>query len=456
MSSQVWELTAQGKASDVVLLSAPQVGLSWLVRIRWGAVASQLCVLVIVYGGLHWSLPVVPLFGLIGFNAICNVALWKWIKRVSLSVLLIVLILIFDSTTLTALLFFSGGPRNPFSVFYLVYVALAAVLLGPWGACCLFAITSLEFGSLFLTYSSFFLTAWGIEHEMGSHLSRHLQGMWIAYTMAAGFVAYFVSKVVGALRHREREVMRLQQAAAHAEKLASLSTLAAGAAHELGGPLGTIAVLARELEHSLKASALETRGGVYADMVGEALLIRQEVERCRTILEQMGRTARQTEGENLFWVSFDQLLQQIKKELGIAQFERLEVRGDRTAMLLVPPSALVQTLLILLRNAFEAHEQNQSAEFVVLTVAVLPHQVAFTVLDFGPGVSEEVIHRIGEPFFTTKAPGCGLGLGLFLATAFAHQWGGDLQLRNLERRGGTEFKLTLPFHENIPEERGIY
>src|SRR5690606_7886748 len=125
---------------------------------------------------------------------------------------------------------------NPFTVFYLVHVALAALLLDTKGALLLSLFTSACFASLFL------LGGHDAHAHHGADFSSHLQGMWVSYTLAACFVGYFVAKMTRALQRRERELSELGQIAARAEKLASLSTLAAGAAHELGSPLGTIAI----------------------------------------------------------------------------------------------------------------------------------------------------------------------------------------------------------------------
>jgi len=111
--------------------------------------------------------------------------------------------------------------------------------------------------------------------------SPHLVGMWIAFVIAAGLITFFTGKISDALRKRDRDVLTLQEQVAKSERLASLVTLAAGAAHELGTPLGTIAIVAGELEHY--AGNIARNDAVLVD----SRLIRSEVERCRRILERM-------------------------------------------------------------------------------------------------------------------------------------------------------------------------
>src|SRR6201999_2562972 len=119
----------------------------------------------------------------------------------------------------------------------------------------------------------------GMHHSMqggqgGEPLDVHLRGMWVAFAVAAAFIVYFITRVTRALGSREAELARAREIAARSEKLASMATLAAGAAHELATPLSTIAVVARELERATDPSALTT----------DAKLIREQVERCRDIL----------------------------------------------------------------------------------------------------------------------------------------------------------------------------
>ncbi len=228
-----------------------------------------------------------------------------------------------DVLTLTGLLLTAGGPSNPFSVFYLVHVALAALLLAPRPAWLVAALTSLAFGSLFV------LPAHTIEpHAMHMHhgaSSMHLQGMWLAYSLAAGFVVHFVSRVASALQAREHELFELQRSAVRHEKLASLSTLAAGAAHELGTPLGTIALVAKELERGLDA------GSAAEALIPDARLIRQEVERCREILQQMAARAGEGAGEMLAPVSVRGVEQDLAEAARLARHSG-RVRAHRGSL----------------------------------------------------------------------------------------------------------------------------
>ncbi|HEX3854978.1 MAG TPA: ATP-binding protein, partial [Polyangiaceae bacterium] len=297
------------------------------------------------------------------------------------------------------------------------------------------ALTSLAFGSLFV------LPSHTIDpHAMHMHhgaSAMHLQGMWLAYSLAAGFVVHFVSRVASALQAREQELFELQRSAVRHEKLASLSTLAAGAAHELGTPLATIALVARELEHALK------RGTPLAELTRDAQLIRQEVERCREILQQMAARAGEGAGEMLAAVDLHGVEQSLSATLGVGAERVTFERVGALTELIAPKRLLVQVLANLVRNAIEAQAEAGAVQPVRVVSHVAAKSAAFEILDVGAGIPAHAVSRIGEPFFTTKPAGRGLGLGVFLARAFAERMGGDLTLA-ARPGGGTVARLTVP------------
>jgi two-component system, sensor histidine kinase RegB len=344
-------------------------------------------------------------------------------------------ILLLDAVTLTGLLLAAGAAMNPFSVFYLVHVALAALLLDPRRTWVVAGFTSLAFGALFVLPS----------HALDAH-SRlmqhgatplHLQGMWFAYSLAAGFVAHFVSRVASALQAREREIFEMQRAHVHTDRLAALSTLAAGAAHELGTPLGTIALVAKELEHGLER---EPSGQGF---ISDARLIRQEVERCRDILRQMAARAGEGAGEMPRQIAIHDVEASLLTALGSLGSKIVFENESSDAELVLPQGLLVQVLANLVNNALDAQLEAGRSEPVRVVSRIESSHASFEIIDRGSGIPELARARLGEPFFTTKAPGKGLGLGVFLARAFAEKMGGGLAFE-ARAIGGTLARLTLP------------
>lgn len=416
------------------IATAPKIGLAWLLRLRWLAIVGQLAITALAAFALDLPLPVPVIIALISVTGVTNLGLTLWLRSHEPSPRALTAVLLLDVLTLTGLLLSAGGASNPFSVFYLVHVALASLLLAPRRAWLVAAFTSLSFGSLFV------LPSHTIDpHAMHMHhgASLHLQGMWLAYTLAAGFVVHFVSRVASALQAREHELFELQRSAVRHEKLASLSTLAAGAAHELGTPLATIALVAKELEHAIERAAEPSA------LIADAQLIRQEVERCREILQQMAARAGEGAGEMLAPVQVSGVESELSAALGPRAAQVAFERQGALEELVAPKGLLVQVLANLVRNAFDAQAEAGSSAPVRVVTRVDPERSTFEVLDSGAGIALEARERIGEPFFTTKPAGRGLGLGVFLARAFAEKMGGELTLA-ARPEGGTVARLTVP------------
>lgn len=408
--------------------------LLWLVWIRWGLVIGECILLVWAHFGLGLSWPWPRLLCVIGLGALSNVWLerqkdvreahvTRWIFGA----------LCFDLILLTFLLEATGGPENPFSVFYLVYVTLGGLFFAAKGTRTIAAASSICFATLFVVPAQH-AHGHGHAHHMQGASSFHLQGMWLAFTLAAFFIGEFVSKISRSLRARENELRQVQSRAAKAEKFAALSTLAAGAAHELGTPLSTIAVIANELSGQ---SALESFPGVLDDV----RLIRQEVSRCKHIVHAMIGEA----GASLGEMPSRRTLDDLEKEV-TSQLARKHGRGAVDIEYAVgdfelPFSGLVEAVLNLIRNGLDAQSDAGIQTPVEVTAMVDPAQLRIRIRDYGKGIPKEVLPKLGEPFLSTKPVGEGMGLGVFLARSFAEKIGGTL---SFETHEGTVAILTLP------------
>jgi two-component system sensor histidine kinase RegB len=338
-----------------------------------------------------------------------------------------------DTVCLTALLGLTGGPANPFSLLYLVQIALSAVVLSKAWTWALGVLSVGCFGFLFWAHAP--LDAFEGHHTMQG-FSTHLVGMWVAFVAAALLITIFIGKVSQALREREQEVLRLQNQLARHERLASIVTLAAGAAHELGTPLATIAVASRELEVSKDS-----------DVAEDARLIRSEVERCSRILQQMSARGAELPGEAPVPIELAEFLEEVRQGFPPAAQEHLRTTASGEGVTL-PVEAARQALNALVKNALDASAGGQP---VSLSAERIGGAVTFTVTDSGCGMSPATLNRIAEPFFTTKAPGSGMGLGTFLARVFAERLGGTLTFES-ETGKGTRAVLELPLTSN--DEQG--
>jgi two-component system sensor histidine kinase RegB len=397
---------------------AGPVWLAWLVRLRWAAVAGQLLAVALARFGFGLAIPTGWLLAIVAFTAASNAALARRVERHGTVIAAAVIGL--DVLLFTLVLGLTGGPANPFSVLYLVHVSLAALLFGFRWSLAIAALCAVAYAALFSVHVP---VAWDHAGHQGERIGLHLQGMWAATAVAALTLSYFVARVASALREREERLRALERAAARNEKLVALSALAAGAAHELGSPLATIAVAARELDRRLAEQPLAE----------DARLIRQEVERCREILSRMSGEAGSAVGEGFDATDLSHVLAAVEQRLDPRERGRLAVRCSAPdTALRAPRVALAQALVNLVRNGLAAAPDGVA---VSLEASPSGDAVRFEVRDAGSGMSPEVLARAGEPFFSTRAPGAGMGLGLFLARAVAERLGGGLVLESAPGRG---------------------
>ena len=271
-------------------------------------------------------------------------------------------------------------------------------------------------------------------------LRNFVFGMWVAYAFAASFVAYFVGKVSRAIRERDHKLVAVTRLATQNERLATLSSFSASAAHELGSPLATIGLAAKELRLGLLRS--ETTEALRAD----AELVCQEVARCRQILADLSSRAGETVGEMPVPTTpraVVEMLQGLLSPRLVAQM-RFEFADEAsaTAAMVAPVHTLSQMLANLVRNAFEAQEEAGSVD-VVEVHAAITDQARFNVRDRGRGMPPELRERVGEPFVTTKSEQGGLGLGIYLVRSYAERMGGSLSF-HARPGGGADVELRLP------------
>lgn len=410
------------------------LNLSWLIKLRWGSFAGQVATIVGVYSVLEIRIPMLPLLIIVAVGMASNlaVALWFRTNQNEVREWHLACVMSLDIVLLTLLLFLTGGPENPFSFLYLVNIALAAVALQAQWTWMLVALAFFAMGLLpFTGYSPLPVEDLGAPERA----AIYQRGMWVAFGVTAGFIGHFLWRITRALALRESELSAANQITARQEQLASLATVAAGAAHELATPLGTIALVAKELERSVtNAENLEAS-------VEDLRLIRDQVARCRLILDQMGgglgRSSEQVvEETNLPNLIRDALI-------GVRDDPSVFVEVDdesRGRPLALPARAVSQALRALITNAQDASAEEPR---VLVQGRVTAESARISVVDTGRGMSEEVLSRVSEPFFTTKPPGRGMGLGLYLTRAVVESLGGNIKIES-EAGKGTSVSVELP------------
>lgn len=405
---------------------APRIVMTWLLRLRWLAVIGQVAAAVVARSlGLH--VPTLPVATVIAITAASSGVLWWWQRNRPIPTRLILAVLLADMCLLTVLLSFTGGADNPFSTLYLVHIAMAVTTLGGvW--------TWIVVGAAGMLYASLLVIP-TVSLTPGGNLPLALRqaGNFANLVLVGGLIAYFSGRVNRSLRWREVHINALRERNARNEKLTTLTTLAAGAAHELGTPLATIALVAKELELAIaKQPGSE-------DLIEDARLIRQECDRCRFILDRMrvdvasdpraGRT------------DLDELLARLDQHLREHERERLQIVGPLNGHAIAAPGpAIEQSLTVMIRNAMDADPSGQPVRMVIRPG---PDTISFEVIDHGHGMSPEVLKRAGEPFFTTKEAGRGMGLGLFLVRLVAENYRGKFTMASRPNEG-TQTTLEFP------------
>lgn len=391
--------------------------LSWLVRLRWAAAGVYTGLLGWAAGGLGLDLPLLLPGSLLLVLVASNLGLMAWGEAEGPAPRALAGgVLILDTLLLGGLLYATGGPANPCSALFVVQVALAASALGTrwgWGMALL---VSGVYAALFPWH----LPLGHLDHAMGG-LGWHLWGMWGGLAVTSLLIAHFVGRLSDTLARERARHEALRRRADREARLAALTALAAGAAHELASPLGTIAVAAEDLDPSDPAGLAE-----------DLRLIRREVGRCRRILDDLALEGGQLAAEASRPLALRSWVQGLDLGPGV-------VLDLPEATLVAPPKALDLVLRGLVKNAREA---GAPGDPVRVEGEVGPDgAVHVWVRDRGPGFPPGLADQIGEPFLSTKGEE-GLGLGLFLAQGFMARLGGRLVVDS--RPGETRVGLGFP------------
>lgn len=441
-------MPASRETRSLPLITRVPLGSStWLLRLRWFAVVGQLATILIADWLTGVSLPVLPLLGLVAFTAITNAIYGFWLTVVPLpsnpteatrerepekqqGVALGLMLL--DLVTLTGMLYFSGGAANPFSLFYFVNLAVGGVMIRPRDAWSLTVTAIAGYG--FLLRDA--VPVEGLSLFRPDGLSLQTGGLMLAFATCSTVVTYFVTRTADELKQRERQLRAAQAAQAASQRLEGLTTLAAGAAHELATPLSTIDVIVRELSRHLEGC--EKPASVDTDLE----LIDGQLEMCRSILNRMRAAAGDSMANSWDRTTVGELIDATLE--GIRDPHRVDVTDGTDIVenqaLWVPQEAVAQAVRNLIHNGLDASGDSGR---VRLESRLDRDQLLLSVVDSGQGMSEEVLDRALDPFFTTKEPGRGIGLGLFLTQNVISQLGGELNFQSAPGRG-THAIVRLP------------
>ncbi|WP_253194579.1 ATP-binding protein [Hydrogenophaga sp. A37] len=409
-----------------------------MIQLRWLALFGQIATVEVAFHGMDIPIPLQPMLwvlaGLAAFNLLSQLRCRNQRPVTSVELLLTLLV---DVGALTALLYLSGGATNPFVFLFLLQVILGAVLLPVWATWVMVGVTTLCFAGLALLALPLPLP---LDHDRGL-ASPYTQGMLICFVLNAVLLVVFVTRIAGNLRERDTRLALLRQRAAEEDHVVRMGLLASGAAHELGTPLSTLAVILGDWQHLPHFSSEPELANDVAEM-------QAQVARCKSIVSGIllsaGEARGESSGETTVCAFLDQVVQAWRERRPGANLQYHNGFGRDLPM--VADSAIQQMIGNVLDNAHEA-----SPGAVWFEARRENGLLTLTVWDQGPGFAPHLLPQIGKPYQSSKGHPGG-GLGLFLVFNVARTLGGAVAVRNLDE-GGAQVRITLPLLAiTLPED----
>ena len=406
--------------------------LNTLIRLRWLAIIGQSAAVLVVAYWLRFPLPVSLCFALIALSAWLNLFLaFRYPASHRLPPAFALGILLFDALQLAGLLFMTGGLTNPFSLLMTVPVVISATSLP--------ALWTLLLGATVVSMASILAffhlpLPWYPDTSLAMPFI-YIGGMWMAVVSSIAFTAIYAYRVAEEARLLANALSATELILQREQHLSALDGLAAAAAHELGTPLATIFLVAKEMESAL---ADDPR---YRE---DVILLRSQSQRCRDILKRL--TSLSSEGEvHLGRLPFTSLIEEVTaphRDFGIAIVLEPGVREGPEPIGRRNPG-VIYGIGNLVENAVDF-----AKEKVILRWSWNDSHVDLSLIDDGPGFPAEIIDRIGEPYMSKRRPGeggGGLGLGLFIAKTLLERSGATVSFSNAGQPGkGALVKVSWP------------
>ena len=444
-------------------LLASQTGHSHLRRLfllRCGTILAQFATLILVHRFLSTDFAWTPMVGAVCVLTLANLLTW-WRLAMNFPVgnLELFLQLSVDVLELTVLLYYSGGSTNPFVSLYLLPLVIAAATLPrrlTWGMA---ALTLACYSLLMVWYVPLPLEGQAqhqpaaavqemdhLHHNMDmmaaplattgvlpleEAFTTHVLGMWLGFVISALVVAYFAVEMAREVRIRDAQLNRVREEILRNERIVSLGTQAAGAAHELGTPLSTMSVIIGEMRRDCPDPENQDNLNI----------LNEQVRNCKRILDSLLAHAQESDTE----LSLEEFIRTVLDEWQLLRPTvryRFHVKGIQPSPRARADLALRSALLNLLNNAADA-----SPDEMDILLFWNDGQIKLEIHDHGPGLTPEAASRAGSAFFTTKQEG--RGLGLFLANATLERLGGSVKLSNRDG-GGATTEVILPLRRVSP------
>jgi two-component system sensor histidine kinase RegB len=407
--------------------------------------------LISIYG-LEINLPQEQLW--LAIISICSINLYTWMRLKTsepVSELEIFFQITLDVLALTSLLYLTGGASNPIIWVFLLPVILTAIMLPQtyvWNmvilTCCMYTVLigyNTPLPAIEPHIPDPDLVSIEMQHylhdmEDEQYFNLHIFGMWFGFIISAGLVAFFVVELSKTLKERERNLAEARENALRDERVISLGTLAASAAHDMGTPLGTMAILTHEME-------IDYPEQDHYDLNKKIKILSQQILRCKDTLSVLSASAgemRAESGKSMTLIEyFDEVLNLWRAHNSST---KLNLYINPTAVdfnaNIVADRTLTLSIINILNNAAQVSSTEKGIDF---NADWDDHFLHLKIRDFGPGFPAEIINLAGkQPVVSNKQ---GLGVGLFLTYTTINRLGGKIKFTNVET-GGACVELMLP------------
>ena len=409
-----------------------------LVAIRWVGVTGQGVTLLIVYYGLGFTFPIVPSIAAVTASAALNVfVLLRHWARPHIGDRDAALYLGFDIVQLGVLLYLTGGILNPFLVLILAPIVVSATALSSASTVilALLAIATVTF----LAFSRLPLPT---PQPLAEPDAVFVFALWIAIILAIGFTAGYVYRVAREQRRMQDALAEAQAALAREHQVSAVGAIAAAAAHELGTPLATISVVAKELVRDLPADS---------EWAEDAALLLSQAERCRDILAELSARPRGDTGESFYKGPISTLVEAVSESRG-----RTGVRIVREPDPDAPgaePRVVRRPEIVHGIGNFISNARQFARTEVLVTIYWNQETCRITVQDDGPGFAPSILSRLGEPYVSSRRESDEhMGLGVFIAQTLLERTGARVEFDN-RADGGAEVVVTWARHRLEQEDQ---
>jgi two-component system sensor histidine kinase RegB len=405
-----------------------RVNLRTLIVIRWIAVVGQAATLLIVNLALGFTLPLEIALGVVAASALINIAnSLQTSGSVRLGDRDVTMYLAYDVVQLGALIYLTGGLQNPFVLLVLAPVTIGAAILTR-------ASTTLLSGVTVAVISA--LAVWHLPLPWDEDLlqlpSLYILAVWLALTLSTTFISGYTWSVAEEGRRMSDALAATQLALAREQRVSAVGALAAAAAHELGSPLATIAVIAKELARDLPPS------GPFAE---DAQLLLSQTERCRTILAELSRQREADGGAPYARLPISLLVEAAGEPhhcppIDIV-YSTTGIAAEQPAVARSPE--IIHGLGNIIQNACQFARRR-----VDVTTAWDDKKVSVEVADDGSGFPAQILSRLGEPYLSGRGEMAEhMGLGIFIAETLLRRTGAAVEFGNAAT-GGAQVRISWP------------